>query len=273
MVKKAISKEREERLTRLKYANSNRYFIINLAHGLTYGPIDGLVDIMVTISKITSGGASGVIMNKGILRNIYRGQKRELAVIMHLSGSTTLGPDQNHKVLIGSVQEAVILGSTGVSMQVNIGADIEPEMLRDLGKISTECNLLKVPLLATMYPRGPMIDNPYDVDLVKHVCRVGAELGADVVITNYTGSVETFQEVVKCCPVPVIVSGGPKMTIDLEILKLVKNSLIAGAAGVAIGRNVFQNEHIQGMAKAISRLLKENVEVEIVYKDLMEHKE
>ena len=52
MVKKAISKEREERLTRLKYANSNRYFIINLAHGLTYGPIDGLMDIMGTIHSV-----------------------------------------------------------------------------------------------------------------------------------------------------------------------------------------------------------------------------
>ncbi|WP_455392767.1 class I fructose-bisphosphate aldolase family protein [[Eubacterium] cellulosolvens] len=273
MVKKTISKERQERLEKLKDPSSGRFFIISLFHGLTFGPIPGLEDINETISKITRGGASGVILNKGILRNVYRRKKRELAIIMHLSASTSLGPDINRKVLIGSVKEALFLGSTGVSIKVNIGADSEYEMIKDFGKISTECSILRVPLFAIMTPRGPMIENELDVDLVRHAVRVGAEMGADVVITNYTGSMESFKEVVKCCPVPVIVNGGEKLTLDLDILKLVKNSIEAGGAGVAIGRNVFQNDNVPGMVKAISYLMKEDTEVEAAYKFLLEHKD
>jgi fructose-bisphosphate aldolase/2-amino-3,7-dideoxy-D-threo-hept-6-ulosonate synthase len=270
MVKRSVSKEREERLEKLKDPTSGRYFIISLHHGLIHGPLPGLVDMKESITKITNAGASGIILQKGILRNVYRRQKRELAVIMHLSANTTMGPDQYHTVTVGSVKEALFLGATGVSVQVNIGADSEAEMLRDLGKISTECNVLKVPLFAMMTPGGPMVDDPLNVDSVKHATRVGAELGADVVITNYTGSVDSFKEVVESCPMPVVVSGGPKMKIDLDVLKMVKNSLTAGAAGVAMGRNVFQNENIQGMAQAIAWLLKEDADVEMVYKGLME---
>ncbi len=272
MVKKTVSKERLERLGKLKDEKTGKYYIITLHHGLTFGPIEGLSNIKQIITGITEGGASGVIMHKGILRNVYRRQARKLGVVMHLSASTSLGPDRDRSVLIGTVQEALILGAVGVSIQVNIGADTEAEMLHDMGTISTECNKFKVPLLAMMYPSGPMIDNPYDVELIKHVARIGAELGADVVITNYTGSLDTFREVIKCCPAPVLVSGGPQMTLNLEILKLVKNAMIAGAAGVAIGRNVFQNEFVKGMSHAISRILKEKVDVETVYKELMESK-
>lgn len=272
MVKKTISKEREERLSKLKDKGSGKFFIVPMYQGLTLGPIEGLIDIGTTINKITDGGAPALVLYKGILKHIYRGKKRELAVIMHLSASTTLAPDQNHQVIIGTVKEALLLGATAVSVRVNLGADNEAKMMQDFAQISTVCSTFKVPLLSMMHACGPMIDDPTDVELVKHVSRVGAELGADVVITNYTGSVDTFKEVVKSCPVPIVVTDESKMNLDLEVLRFVKDIMNSGAAGVAIGRNIFQNKNISGITRAISKLFQDDADVEVVYKNLMEKK-
>jgi fructose-bisphosphate aldolase/2-amino-3,7-dideoxy-D-threo-hept-6-ulosonate synthase len=113
-----------------------------------------------------------------------------------------------------------------------------------------------------MYPRGPEIKDPFDVEIVKHVARVGAELGADIIKTNYTGSTESFIEVVKSCPVPVIIAGGPKMEADSDVLTMVQDAMRAGAAGISIGRNIFQHKNVLGMTSAIAKIILENLEVD-----------
>ncbi len=115
-------------------------------------------------------------------------------------------------------------------------------MLQGLGYVAGKCDEWGIPLLAMMYPRGKKVRSEYDVDVVKHAARIGAELGADIVKTNYTGSPETFKEVVEGCPVPVIIAGGPKMDSEKELLEMIEGSLEAGGKGVAIGRNVFQSQ-------------------------------
>lgn len=127
-------------------------------------------------------------------------------------------------------------------------------MLQGLGYVAGKCDEWGIPLLAMMYPRGKKVRSEYDVDVVKHAARIGAELGADIVKTNYTGSPETFKEVVEGCPVPVIIAGGPKMDSEKELLEMIEGSLEAGGKGVAIGRNVFQsqdNSLVQKIAKVV----------------------
>ena len=98
-------------------------------------------------------------------------------------------------------------------------------------------------MLAMIYTRGPKVKNEYDVNAIKHAARVGAELGADIVKVPYSGSSESFCEVVEGCFVPVVIAGGEKMDTDEDILKMVTGAMAAGAAGVSIGRNVFQHQH------------------------------
>ncbi len=102
-----------------------------------------------------------------------------------------------------SVQEAVRLGADAVSVHVNVGAEDEDKMLYTLGRVADECDIYGMPLLAMMYPRGPKIQNEHDPKAVAHAARIGAELGADIIKTNYTGDVDSFKAVVECCPVPV----------------------------------------------------------------------
>jgi len=108
-----------------------------------------------------------------------------------------------------------------------------------------------------MYPRGKKVENEHAPEMVMHAARVGAELGADVIKTNYTGDPDTFKDVIRSCPVPVIIAGGPKMDTDAEVLKMVEDAISAGASGVSIGRNIFQHENPTKMTIAISKIVHE----------------
>jgi DhnA family fructose-bisphosphate aldolase class Ia len=128
-------------------------------------------------------------------------------------------------------------------------------MLRDLGAIAKEAMGWGMPLLAMMYTRGPKVENEFDVRWVRHAARVGAELGADIVKVAYTGSPETFQEVVEGCFVPVVIAGGEKMGSDQDILEMVEGAVTAGGAGVSIGRNVFQHKDPAKIVQAICKIV------------------
>jgi len=116
-----------------------------------------------------------------------------------------------------------------------------------------------MPLLAMCYPRGKNVKSAFDVEAVKHCARLSAELGADVVKTSYTGSIDTFKQVVRGTPIPVVIAGGPKMGSDAELLTMVSEAMTAGAKGVSIGRNVFQHDDVVGITKAIRKVVFEGM--------------
>jgi len=118
-----------------------------------------------------------------------------------------------------------------------------------------------MPLLAMMYPRGPKIEDEADVSVIKHAARVGAELGADIIKCPYTGSVETFREVVEGCPAPVVIAGGSKMS-DEEPLKMIEGAMKAGGAGLSMGRNAFQHENPVKFVKAACAMVHEGMSAE-----------
>jgi len=252
---------KEIRIERIINRNSGRTVIIPMDHGVTVGPIKGLEDMKKTVDDVVNGGANAIVLHKGLVRGGHRGTGKDVGLIIHLSGSTSLAPDPNFKVLVCTVEEAIQLGADAVSIHVNLGAEDESEMLRDLGLISRECMKWSMPLLAMIYTRGPKIKNQFDVAVVKHAARVGAELGADIVKVNYTGSTESFKEVTSGCPVPVVIAGGEKMGTDKEVLEMVEGAIKAGSAGVSIGRNAFQHEDPIAIVKAISSVVHKNVSV------------
>ncbi len=141
-------------------------------------------------------------------------------------------------------------------------------MLRDFGYVSGQCHEWGMPLLAMMYTRGPKIKNGYDVKVVKHAARIGAELGADIIKVNYTGDAKSFEEVVKGCPVPVVIAGGEKIESDEDLLNMVRGSLDAGGSGVSIGRNAFQHDDPIKITRAISGLVHQNCSVKEALKIL-----
>jgi len=228
------------RLERILDRQTKRTVIVPMDHGLTVGPIPGLIDLPEAVDKVAEGGANAVLGHMGLPLHGHRGYGRDVGLIIHLSASTTLGPDPNHKVLVTEVEDAIRIGADAVSIHVNVGADDEAEMLVDLGRVARICDLWGMPLIAMMYPRGPKVVEEHGVEYVKHAARIGAEMGVDIVKTNYTGSPDTFKEVVEGCAVPIVIAGGPKMDTEADLLRMVYDAVGSGAAGVAIGRNIFQ---------------------------------
>jgi fructose-bisphosphate aldolase/2-amino-3,7-dideoxy-D-threo-hept-6-ulosonate synthase len=245
----------------------NKTVIVPMDHGVTIGPIQGIENMQNITNQLLKGNVDAILVHKGIAKHI---DVDDAGLIVMLSGMSNLSPNVNSKVQVCSVQEAIRIGADAVSVHVNIGAQDEDKMLHNLGKVSEECDMYGLPLLAMMYPRGPKIQSEHDVNAVAHAARIGGELGADIVKTNYTGSIETFKTVVESCPVPVVIAGGPKCKSIQEVLQTTSDALKAGAAGLSIGRNVFQCENPTQIAKALSAIVHNGASVEQALKILGE---
>jgi fructose-bisphosphate aldolase/2-amino-3,7-dideoxy-D-threo-hept-6-ulosonate synthase len=234
-------------------------------HGVTVGPIQGITNMQNITDQLIKGKVDAILVHKGIAKKI---DVDGAGLIVMLSGMSNLSPNMNAKVQVCSVQEALRIGADAVSVHVNVGAQDEDKMLANLGKVSEECDAFGIPLLAMMYPRGPKIQSEHAVEVVAHAARIGAELGADIIKTNFTGSIDSFKAVTESCPVPVVIAGGPKCKSPQEVLQTTFDALKAGAAGLSIGRNVFQAESPINIAKALSAIVHENATVEQAEKQL-----
>ncbi|MHA1271900.1 MAG: 2-amino-3,7-dideoxy-D-threo-hept-6-ulosonate synthase [Promethearchaeota archaeon] len=255
------------RLERIMNRNSKRTIIIPMDHGLTMGTIKGLENMAAMVDKVALGGANAVLMHSGMVGAGHRQSGKDIGLIIHLSGATSLAPDPNRKVLVCSVERALKLGADACSIHINIGANEEPEMLQDAAKVVESCREWGMPLLAMMYPRGKKIKDEHDPNVVNIAVRAGAELGADIVKTNYTGDIDSFKEIVKGVSIPVIIAGGPKMDTIEEVLNMVYDSIQAGGAGVAFGRNVFQAEDPTKLVSALAKIIHENYSVDEVLEE------
>ena len=247
----------------------NRTVIIPIDHGVSSGPMRGIENMQETVTRLTAGGADAIVLHKGIAKRV---DVADAGLIVHLSAISNLSPNCQNKVQVCTVAEAVRHGADAVSVHVNVGAQDEDKMLAKLGRVADECDVLGMPLLAMMYPRGPKITNEHAVEAVAHAARIGAELGADILKTNYTGDPESFRQVVEACPVPVVIAGGPKSETPVDVLQMVHDSLKAGGAGLSIGRNVFQHKNPTLMVKALVAIVHGGAMVERATKLLGEAK-
>jgi len=234
------------RMERIIDRNTKRTVIVPMDHGVSSGPIYGITDLRDAIEQVVRGGANALVEHKGMVGAGHRRSGKDIGLIIHLSASTSLSPYPNTKTLVCTVEEALRLGADAVSIHVNIGDEMERQMLSDFGMVSSRAREWGIPLLA----------------MIKHAARLGAELGADIVKISYSGSVESFREVIAGCRVPVVIAGGEKMESDKQILEMVRGSIDAGGSGVSIGRNIFQHPDPTRMVGAISMIVHEEATVE-----------
>jgi predicted phospho-2-dehydro-3-deoxyheptonate aldolase len=257
---------KKRRLARI-FQEDSKTVMVPMDHGVSVGPIKGIENMQQIVNKLLKGGVDAIVVHKGIAKRVDAGKA---GLIVHLSAISNLTTNSGNKVQVCTVAEAVRLGADAVSVHVNVGAEDEHKMLKVLGRVADKCDFYGMPLLAMMYPRGPKIANEHAADVVAHAARLGAELGADIIKTNYTGTVETFKAVIESCPAPVIIAGGPKAKTAQEVLQTTHESMKAGGAGLSIGRNVFQHEDPAVMVKALSAIVHKGASVEAALKILGE---
>lgn len=247
-----------------RIATDGRIVNIPMDHGITLGATKGLVDIESTIDAVTRGGADSVLTQKGIAPRVHP-NKNGAGYVVHLNASTVIGPDTNDKRLTGTVKEAVRAGADAVSLHMNVGSDHEPKQLEDLAKVTREAAEFGMPVLAMTYARGPGIDE-HNADSLAHAVRLAEEAGADIAKTAYSGDPDSYRRVAEAVSIPVIMAGGTPQS-DEEMLENVRGALDAGAAGVSMGRSVFQHDTPEQMTRAVSSIVHDNYSV----REALEH--
>ena len=165
------------RMERIINRDTRKTLIVPMDHGMSVGPIPGIIDMKEAIRKVAQGGANAIVEHKGLVEEGHRGEGKDIGLIIHLSASTNLSIYPHAKTLVCSIEEAIKLGADAVSIHVNLGDSQEKEMLKDFGQISYEARTWGMPLLAMVYPRGEKIKDEYDVKVVKHAAPGGQRDG------------------------------------------------------------------------------------------------
>jgi class I fructose-bisphosphate aldolase len=237
--------------------------LLAMDQGLEHGPTDfnkKNIDPDYVLKIAVRGGFNGVILNKGVALKYFENYAGRVPLILKLSGKTSI-PAKDKDLIssqIASVKDAVRLGADAVGYTVYVGVEEEPEMIKEFGKIEEEARDYGMPVVAWMYPKTR---NPTGVKIVSYAARVGMELGADMIKTYYTGSEASFKKVVEAAQdTYVLCSGGLKKS-GKQFLTQVKSVMNAGAAGLAVGRNVWQHKEPLKISRALRAIVFKNASV------------
>lgn len=231
-----------------------RAMFLPIDHGYFQGPTTKLEEPGKTIEPILPY-ADAIMLTRGILRSCVdpTGTK---PVILRVSGGTSMArkDELDHEGITTSVREAIRLNASAVSMSIFVGSTREHETLLNLSNLVNECEEYGIPAMAVTAVGTEL--GKRDARYLALASRIAAELGARVVKTYYCE--EGFEKVVRGCPVPIVIAGGPKADTEIEVFNWVYDSIQKGAIGVNLGRNIWQHDHPVPMAKAIRAIIHEN---------------
>ncbi len=242
-----------------RISTGGRYLIVPMDHGITMGAVTGLKELEATVDGVTSGGADAVLTQKGVADRVH-GNTNGGGYIVHVNGSTTIGPDENDKRLTCTVEEAIRAGADAVSFHINVGSNYEPKQIEELAEITGEAERFGMPVLAMAYARGPGIQGD-EPEALGHAVRLAEELGADVVKTGYSGDADSFEHVCESTSLPIVIAGGSRGT-DAETVGMVRGAMDAGAAGVSMGRSIFQHDTPKAITRAVSAVVHDDHDAE-----------
>ena len=236
------------RLNRLLRGPDRRCVLIPLDHGPWLGPLSGIDRPRKIVKNVVAGGATALLMTPGFLTHVGDIYGPEVGTVLRVSLSAGLAEEAVQEVPAVTAKTAVRLDADAVCVSIFFGRGGEVNMMRYLGSLIEECKGLDIPVVAEMMPP---FDNFYDPDRIAHAARIGMELGADIIKTNYCGDVAAFQDVVAATGVPIIVAGGPSTGKDDNTLSVAEDAVKAGASGIAFGRRVWQAEDPETVVRGL----------------------
>jgi fructose-bisphosphate aldolase/2-amino-3,7-dideoxy-D-threo-hept-6-ulosonate synthase len=237
--------------------------ICALDHGMTSPKfLEPLADIAMRAAEAIAGGANVIMMSKGMIRVAEPafGPTTSLALLLSASG----GPDGDRPqiVQIAEVEEALMLGADAVVLFTALGGDTEPAMIEILAGVGRDCAALGMPFIAeaefpTTYATVEELKQQYGFEYLRRNVRLCAELGADIVKTNWPGDAESFGRLVEAANgIPVVLAGGSRLE-DKQLLWRMQVAVEAGAIGCSVGRNIFMHESPEAVTRALSRVIRE----------------
>jgi fructose-bisphosphate aldolase, class I len=246
------------RWSRFVDRESGRTLMVPIDHGLTLGPVPGVCSVREIAGWLRHPAINGVIGHKGMIAKLAEaGLLTGLGVMVHLNGMTAIGEQPDTKHLVTSLETAIRLGADAVSLQVNFRPDNHAHNLTQLGQVVDQAEQFALPVMAMVYPAGPTGDEPGQaMRLHRHYLRVAFELGVDVVKTAPPEHLEDIPALLDGIgdDLRVLFSGGALGSDDC-LWGLAKSVATSNAAGLCVGRNVFQRSDPHPVLSQLRELL------------------
>ena len=238
--------------------SNGKSMILAYDQGLEHGPVDfnlNNVDPDFIIDLAVHGKFNGIVLQKGIAEKYYVNHKHTVPLILKLNGKTRLTGNEPYAPLTCSVKKAVELGADAVGFTVYVGSKEEERIFSDFRKVQEEAHDFGISVMAWMYPRGSSIKDETSVDILAYAARIGLELGADILKMKFNPDVSGYKWVVKSAGrVPVVCSGESKMP-EPEFLDKAKLVMKSGAAGMCVGRNIWQSRNPLAAADKLRKII------------------
>lgn len=251
------------------FRQDGKTFILAMDHGANFNVLPALKDIGKVIRETAAAGADAFLSTVGMadkFEDCFLGK----GIILRIDGgvsclSTSVKPMQ----ITVTPEDALRLGADSVITMSFPGSAFENEVLSNMARMALECHKWNLPLTAEALPRGFEKSDDYrTAENITFACRQAAELGADIIKTEYTGDMRSFKELTESVYAPVVILGGAKKVPEKELLQEIKDAIDAGGAGVAMGRNIWGHENPARYAAAIAKLIHEGCSVDAALKEL-----
>jgi putative autoinducer-2 (AI-2) aldolase len=255
----------QNRLARIIHPEDGRCLMLAVDHGYFLGPTERLEVPRRAINPLLPY-ADSLMLTRGILRT-SADPKWDVPIVLRVSGAISIiGEDLSKETITTSIEEAIRLNASCLALSIFVGSKYEHQTLANLAKLVDEGEKYGIPVLAVTAVGKEMARDARYLGLA---CRVAAELGAHIVKTYYC---DNFEQVVEGCPVPLIIAGGKKLP-EPEALKLAHDAIMHGAAGVDMGRNIWQSDWPVAMIKSVQAIVHKNADAEEAYGLFLEEKE
>jgi putative autoinducer-2 (AI-2) aldolase len=247
----------QNRLARIFNPVSGRTVMLAIDHGYFQGPTTGLERIDVTIVPLLPY-CNALMLTRGILRTIIPSSYTH-GIVLRASGGPSILKELSNEQIAVDVEDAVRLNVAAMAVQVYIGGEYETQTVHNMTRLVDAGLRYGIPTLGVTAVGKAMTR---DAKYFRLACRICAELGAHFVKTYYVA--EGFETVTASCPVPIVMAGGKKLP-ELEALTMAYRAVSEGAAGVDMGRNIFQSDAPVAMIQAVGKVVHESMKPEHAY--------
>jgi len=252
----------QSRLARIFDPGTNRTVMLAIDHGYFQGPTTGLERVDLSIVPLL-GFADALMTTRGMVRSTIPATSR-VPIVLRASGGPSILKDLSDEQIAVAMEDAVRLNATAVAVQVFIGGENETQSVHNMTRLVDQGQQAGIPVLAVTAVGRELTRDARYLRLAVRIC---AELGAHMVKTYYCA--EDFDTVTAGCPVPVVMAGGKKLS-ELDALTMAYNAIEAGAAGVDMGRNIFQSDQPVAMIRAVRAVVHDSAKPEHAYEEFVQ---
>jgi putative autoinducer-2 (AI-2) aldolase len=240
----------QSRLARIFRPESGRTVMLAIDHGYFQGPTTGLERVDLSILPLLPY-ADALMTTRGMVRSTIPAAAR-VPIVLRASGGPSVLRELSDERLAVSMEDAARINAAAVAVQVFIGGEHETQSVRNMTRLVDAGQRYGIPVLAVTAVGKELTR---DVRYLRLATRICAELGAHVVKTYYCE--KDFDTVAAACPVPLVMAGGRKLP-ERDALTMAYHAIENGAAGVDMGRNIFQSDTPQAMIRAVGAVVHES---------------